>query len=217
VLVLVLDTSSEAVTAAVVGVTDAGVVPPVVEVVTINARGHGELLAPSIARALEADEASASDLRAIVAGTGPGPYTGLRVVLVTAAVLGEALGIPTYGVCSLDAFGQALADEESVLAATDARRKEVYWARYRFGERVSGPDVDRYADVRFEADDVVAGAGAELLGREPYEQLRHPPAVSLAACALDRIRSAAPSEQLTPLYLRRPDAVEPGAPKQVSQ
>ena len=215
--VLVLDTSSEAVTAAVVRVTDAGVVPPVVEVVTINARGHGELLAPSIARALDAEEASPSDLGAIVAGIGPGPYTGLRVGLVTAAVMGEALGVPTYGVCSLDAFGQAMRDEPSVVAVTDARRKEVYWARYRFGERTSGPDVDRYADVPLGTDDRVVGAGAELLGRHADDGLRHPPAVALAERAVDRIRTGAPSERLTPLYLRRPDAVEPGAPKQVTQ
>ncbi|HJQ42550.1 MAG TPA: tRNA (adenosine(37)-N6)-threonylcarbamoyltransferase complex dimerization subunit type 1 TsaB [Jatrophihabitantaceae bacterium] len=215
-LVLVLDTSSEAVTAAVVSVSDGAVVPPLVEVVTINARGHGELLAPSIARALDAEDATVRDLQAVVAGTGPGPYTGLRVGLVTAAVMSSTLGIPAYGVCSLDAFGHALREEENVLAATDARRKEVYWARYRFGARISGPNVDRYADVPLD-DVVLAGAGAELLEREPFEELRYPPAVALAECALDRIRIGAPTEQLTPLYLRRPDAVEPGVPKQVSQ
>lgn len=215
--VLVLDTSSEAVTAAVVGVRDDDVVPPVVEVVTINARGHGELLAPSIGRALDAEDVTVADLGAIVAGTGPGPYTGLRVGLVTAAVMGEALGIPVYGVCSLDAFGRALRDEPAVLAASDARRKEVYWARYRHGERVDGPSVDRYADVEVGPDAVLVGAGADLLGRDPHDGLRYPPAVALAECALDRLRAHAPSEQLTPLYLRRPDAVEPAAPKQVSQ
>jgi tRNA threonylcarbamoyl adenosine modification protein YeaZ len=217
VLVLVLDTSSEAVTAAVLGVTADGVVPPTVEVVTINPRGHGELLAPSITRALNAEEATSRDLGAIVAGIGPGPYTGLRVGLVTAAVMGDALGIPTYGVCSLDAFGQALREERSVLAATDARRSEVYWARYEYGTRVGGPSVDRYADVMVDDEDVVVGAGAELLGRAPFEQLRHPPAVALAECAVERIVSAAPSEVLTPLYLRHPDAVVPAAPKAVTQ
>ena len=124
-LVLAIDTSSAAVSAALVEVgSDAVEVLAAHDVV--NARGHGEYLAPMIAACL-GDRRPAA-LEAIVVGTGPGPFTGLRVGLVTAAVMSDVLGIPAYGVCSLD----ALADEPGeLLVATDARRKEVYWARYR--------------------------------------------------------------------------------------
>ncbi|MDT4939745.1 MAG: tRNA threonylcarbamoyladenosine biosynthesis protein TsaB [Pseudonocardiales bacterium] len=214
-LVLAIDTSSEAVTAAVVEVHGSEVIPPPVEVATINARGHGELLAPSIRQALEFAAASPDDLDAIVAGTGPGPYTGLRVGLVTAAVMGAALGIPTYGVCSLDAIAAAYESIGSLLVVTDARRKEVYWARYEDGVRIAGPDVDRPAEVPAAA--TVGGAGAMLYDFDgAFPEVRYPSAVALVGCALGRIRDHASSEVLTPLYLRRPDAVVPAAPKPVT-
>jgi len=160
VFVLAIDTSSPAVTAGVVAVggdvTLAAVRAPV------SPRGHGELLTPSIADCLADAGVTAADLTAIVAGVGPGPYTGLRVGLVTAAAFAHARGIPAYGVCSLDAIGAACADERNLLVATDARRREVYWARYSAGERVDGPHVDRPAEVPVDGITAVAGAAAEL-------------------------------------------------------
>jgi tRNA threonylcarbamoyl adenosine modification protein YeaZ len=217
VLVLAIDTSSAAVTAALadVGVGDGEGVTVRAEHVTVNARGHGEHLAPNIAACLADCAATPGNLAAIVAGTGPGPFTGLRVGLVTAAVLAETLRIPAYGVCSLDAIGP---DDGALLVAADARRKEVYWARYAGGVRVDGPHVSRPADVPLDGVTHTAGAGARLyqdvFGIAPLEQ-DFPSAAALVARAADRIRAHAPSEPLTPLYLRRPDAVEPGAPKQV--
>ncbi|MCW2525783.1 MAG: peptidase glycoprotease, partial [Pseudonocardiales bacterium] len=103
VLALVIDTSSAAVTA---GLAEVG--PTGVEVlahrVTIDARAHGELLAPQIAACFNEAGLAPARLAAVVAGLGPGPFTGLRVGLVTAAMFGDLLGIPTYGVCSLDAI-----------------------------------------------------------------------------------------------------------------
>lgn len=215
--VLAIDTSSPAVTAGVVTVaaelTLAAVRAP------IAARGHGELLTPSIADCLRDAGIAPRDLGAVVAGTGPGPYTGLRVGLVTAAAIAHALGIPAYGVCSLDAIGAACPDEPALLVATDARRHEVYWARYRAGVRVDGPHVDRPAGVSLDGLGAVAGAAAELypwpgLARRPEY---HPEPAQLVGLAADRIRAGAESEPVTPLYLRRPDAVVPGAPKPVSQ
>jgi tRNA A37 threonylcarbamoyladenosine modification protein TsaB len=105
-----------------------------------------------------------------------------------------------------------------LLVATDARRKEVYWGRYVDGARVAGPDVSRPADIRVEAR-AMAGAGARLyrdvLGL-PLVGPDHPSATALVRCAADRVRAGAPSEALTPLYLRRPDAVPPGQPKAVT-
>lgn len=208
-LALVLDTSSAAVTAALVEV---GVEPTVVaERVVVNARGHGELLAPQIAGALADAGRTPSDIKAIVAGTGPGPYTGLRVGLVTAAVMGETLGVPTYGVCSLDGLaGTAFTG----LVATDARRREVYWARYTDGERTDGPHVDKPADIPpWQGPAVGAGARLYDLGTDGPE---YPVALELARAAADRVRTHAQSETLTPLYLRHPDAVPPPAAKPVT-
>jgi tRNA threonylcarbamoyl adenosine modification protein YeaZ len=215
VLVLAIDTSSAAVTAAVVDVSsDEAVVRA--ERVTLNSRGHGEHLAPAIAECLGQAGAAPGDLAAIVAGTGPGPFTGLRVGLVTAAVMADVLGIPAYGVCSLDAIAGTRAG--SLLVATDARRKEIYWARYLDGARIEGPAVSRPEDVAA-GSGVMAGAGARLyadvLGLVRIDQ-DFPSAAALVQRAADRIRTGAPTEPLTPLYLRRPDAVEPGRPKVVT-
>lgn len=218
-LVLVLDTATPAVTAAVATVDADGLVTVAAERTVVDGKAHGELLAPQIAAALDASGASVHDLRAIVAGLGPGPFTGLRVGLVTAASMSDTLGIPAYGVCSLDALGAATTG--NALVATDARRREIYWATYRDGSRISGPEVAKPADVDAGPADHAVGEGAlkyaDQLGLSvSAEASAYPRAEMLARLAADRVRSSAPSERLTPLYLRRPDAVEPGTPKKVS-
>ena len=213
-LVLVLDSSTPAVTAAVAEVTDGGVAIAA-QRRTVDARAHGELLAPHVAGVLAEARVRPGDLAAVVAGLGPGPFTSLRVGLVTAASMAQVLNIPVYGVCSLDALGRA-AGAGRVLAATDARRKEIYWATYTDGVRESGPEVTRPADVPGGADRAV-GEGAQkyadVLGLPADGELLYPPALQLAELAADRVRDKAPAEPLTPLYLRRPDAVEPGSRK----
>lgn len=214
-LVLVLDTATPAITAAVASVTDT--VEVLAERVTVDARAHGELLAPSIEAVLHQVGAVPGDLAAIVAGLGPGPFTGLRVGLVTAAALADTLGIPAYGVGTLDALGWATTGE--VLVATDARRREVYWAVYRDGKRVAGPAVDRPTELPSGAAEAVGDGAlryADVLRLPVRDTPRYPPAAGLAALAAPRVREKAPAEQLVPLYLRRPDAVAPGAPKAVS-
>jgi tRNA threonylcarbamoyl adenosine modification protein YeaZ len=219
VLVLALDTSSAAVTAALFEVTD-DAVEQLAERVTVNARGHGEHLAPNIAACLREAAVAPGALGAIVAGLGPGPFTGLRVGLVTAAVLAELLAIPAYGVCSLDAVVPAGQPGE-LIVATDARRKEVYWARYdAAGGRLDGPHVARPADVPLDGITAVAGAGARLY-RDVFGvavlDADFPAAPALVARASDRIRSGTASEPLTPLYLRRPDAQPSPTSKAVSR
>lgn len=214
-LVLVVDSSTPAVTAALAEITADGVTLRA-QRCTVDARAHGELLAPQIAAALAEVNARPADLGAIVAGLGPGPFTGLRVGLVTAATMGQALGIPTYGVCSLDAIAHPAVAGEPLLAASDARRREVYWAVYdATGTRIAGPRVDLPAVVAQQARELGAtamvGDGAhrypELLGLPLRAEPRYPSAAALAELAAERIRAAADGEQLTPLYLRRPDAV----------
>ncbi|MGP3932549.1 tRNA (adenosine(37)-N6)-threonylcarbamoyltransferase complex dimerization subunit type 1 TsaB [Nonomuraea sp. KM88] len=213
-LVLAFDTATPAVTAA---LHDGERV--LAESTTIDARRHGELLAPTIERVLAESGASLRDVTAVVAGSGPGPYTGLRVGLMTAQGLSTTLGVPSYGVCTLDAvaFGSGLA--EPFLVATDARRKEVFWGRYAdMRTRAEGPFVNRPAEVPVEGLPIV-GAGAalypEMLGNggdvPPY-----PSAGALAALAAERLAEGAPLDPPRPIYLRRPDAVVPGAPKRVT-
>ena len=217
-LVLALDSATPASTAALVEVTADGLVG-IAERRTVDPRAHGEKLAPEIAATLTEAGVRPADLAAIVAGTGPGPFTGLRVGLATAASMGHALGIPTYGVCSLDGLGRA-AGPGRVLVATDARRREIYFATYADGLRETGPDVDKPAAVAARVDvDRAVGEGAlkyaDLFGVPVEAHLLYPPAAALVALAAQRIRKAAPSEPLTPLYLRRPDAVEPTGRKAV--
>ena len=220
---LVLDTATPAVTAAVIRVSAGAVELVSAEVATGTsaARRHGELLAPSIATVLSGAGLAAGSLAAVVAGTGPGPFTGLRVGLVTAAALADALGIPAYGVCSLDGLGGAVPGR--VLVATDGRRREVYWAAYEDGVRIAGPAVDRPAELAARLAElglsVACGAGARQyaggLGL-PVTGPDWPDPVALAKVAADRVRAGAPADPLTPLYLRHPDAVEPGRPKAVT-
>lgn len=221
-LVLVLDSSTPAVTAALAEISD-GTVRLRAHRRTVDARAHGELLAPQVQAVLHEAGARPGDLAAIVAGLGPGPFTGLRVGLVTAATMGQALGVPTYGVCSLDALGRA-ADGQRLLAATDARRREIYWAVYDAdGERLAGPDVGAPAAVAARVADLAAtgaaGEGAQkyadVLGLPVRTDVLYPPADALAKLAAERVRTNAPGEWLTPLYLRRPDAVAAAGRKSV--
>lgn len=170
---------------------------------------HAELLTPTIREVLTGTGVRMPQLDALVVGLGPGPFTGLRVGVVTAAALGDAIGTAVHGVCSLDAIGSGA---RSVV--TDARRKEVHWAVYdAAGQRVAGPGVVRPEDAPV-TDPVVGDVRfAERLGREVS-----PAEVTTAGLLragvplLDR-----PPAPLEPLYLRRPDAVPPTARKAVSQ
>lgn len=212
-LVLGLDTSSPAVSAALVSLTEAGA-EVLVESVTVDGRRHGELLAQGVRSVLAGRRPDA-----VVVGAGPGPFTGLRVGLMTAAAMSDALGVPAYAVCSLD----GLADGAAVVV-TDARRKEVYWARYGgTGLRLEGPEVCRPADLarQLAPGERVVGAGAVLhreafAGQQVDDVVLHPSVARLVGVAGARVLAHEPGDPLTPLYLRRPDAVEPGAIKRVT-
>jgi tRNA threonylcarbamoyl adenosine modification protein YeaZ len=176
---------------------------------------HGETLAPGIAQVLAEAGALNTDVTAVAVGVGPGPFTGLRVGLVTARTLGFSLGIPVYGVCTLDVLAAEAIDNgcDEFTVATDARRKEVYVASYAAGARVDGPSVRRPADVA--TDQVVVGRGAVLYPDAfPHAALpEHPSAAVLCdVVASERFELLDPE----PLYLRRPDADQPHAPKKVS-
>ena len=217
-LLLALDTS----TGPSVALADDGGVRA--ELDFVDARHHGETLAPAIVSVLAMAGETVDAVSAIVVGVGPGPFTGLRVGLVTARVMAATLGVPIHGVCSLDvlaaqAAGAGVPDEE-FLVLTDARRREVYWGRYdASGRALGGPAVDRPDAVAALHPGVrCVGPGTEL-----YPELlpvRGGPVVlsagALADLALFRMRAGESFLPPDPLYLRRPDATPPAARKPVS-
>ncbi|MFF1376900.1 tRNA (adenosine(37)-N6)-threonylcarbamoyltransferase complex dimerization subunit type 1 TsaB [Streptomyces sp. NPDC058308] len=208
-LLLALDTATPAVT---VALHDGSSV--IAESSQVDARRHGELLLPAVDRVLAEAGLGLDAVTGIVAGVGPGPYTGLRVGLMTADTFGLALGVPVHGVCTLDGLAYASGvGSGPFVVATDARRKEVYWARYDdVRTRVGGPAVDRPADIAAEVAGVPAvGAGA-LLYPDTFPDARGPEHVSAAALAALAAERLAAGEELLeprPLYLRRPDAQVP--------
>ncbi len=199
-LVLAIDTATPAVTAGVVRV-DGDEFEVLAEQVTVDARAHAEQLTPNVVGALGAAQITVDQLDAVVVGCGPGPFTGLRVGMATAAAFAHALGRPVHGVCSLDAI--AVGTTGDVLVVTDARRREVYWARYRDGIRVEGPAVNAAADVPPGAAAVAGSPDHVAL----FDLPRLPPVYPTSAGLVAAVAGwdGAP-EPLVPLYLRRPDA-----------
>ncbi|MBN9644048.1 tRNA (adenosine(37)-N6)-threonylcarbamoyltransferase complex dimerization subunit type 1 TsaB [Corynebacterium mendelii] len=220
-LILALDTSTPTLVAGLVDTDDRCFGA---EAVVPDCRRHNEQLVPLVMDLVAGKGVRLADLDAIVTGCGPGPFTGLRVGMATAAAFGDALDIPVYGVCSLDAINAAVAAADSGedpdcvrLIATDARRRELYWACYRGDRRISGPSVTAPAAV------------ADTLGRATVDEIS---VVSVPAALRDslgglvdsrRVTDAHPTaaglvgvadlcadpQPLVPLYLRRPDAKEP--------
>lgn len=212
-MLLALDTSTPAVT---VAMHDGEKV--VAELVRVDARRHTELVAPSVADALAEAGAERGDLSRIVVGVGPGPFTGLRIGLVTARTLGAALGIPVDGVCSLDIVAAAVEADGPFVVVTDARRREVYWAAYAPPDdagrvrRTDGPDVVRPADVATELP--AAGPGARQYA-EHFANRIDPEFPSAATLAVAYVAGAVEVVPPEPMYLRRPDALPPGQGKPV--
>ncbi|MGP3950377.1 tRNA (adenosine(37)-N6)-threonylcarbamoyltransferase complex dimerization subunit type 1 TsaB [Streptomyces sp. 7N604] len=219
-LLLALDTATPAVT---VALHDGDGV--VAESHQVDARRHGELLLPAVDRVLREGGVKLGAVTGFVVGVGPGPYTGLRVGLATAAAFGAATGAPVHGLCTLDGIAYAAGQaglEGPFTVATDARRKEVYWARYADPHtRVSGPAVDRPADIAAEvAGFPSVGAGA-LLYREVFKDVPDgmpelQSAGALAALAAEKLATGGELLPPLPLYLRRPDAQVPANYKVVT-
>lgn len=210
--------------------------PTVVAGVVAQVRGSWEIRAqrsvPAARRQAEVLGAvlaelgvAAHDLDGVIVGVGPGPFTGLRVGVVAAAAYAHARAVPSYGVCSLDALVPIVANGQppgpvARVAVTDARRREVYWCAYDVaGQRVRGPSVDRPADLAAAPwlTDTVEFVGdpalGDVLGR-PVVAAEPAIDVLVARAGLSDDPAAWPEPvPLVPDYLRRPDAVPPGARK----
>jgi tRNA threonylcarbamoyl adenosine modification protein YeaZ len=224
VLVLALDTATARITAGVVELGADGLGVTLAARDGEGARAHAELLAPAVRDALAEAGRARTDLDAVVAGLGPGPFTGLRGGLVTAAAMGDALGLPVHGVATHDALAAGVPG--TVLVVTDARRREVYWSLFVDGVRTHGPEVAAPADLAARigpggelgpVDRVLGDAAAQVGPAEADGGTSGPTPTGLVAVAAPALRAGTVPGPLVPLYLRRPDAVPPGAPKAVTR
>ncbi len=206
-LVLAVDTST---------VVNVGLArgPQVLATASVDDRmAHVEQLTPLIKECVESAGVAMADLDRVVVGLGPGPFTGLRVGIVTAQVLASVLKINFRGVCSLDVLAAQFAAQaggSDFVVATDARRREVYWARYdATGRRTDGPSVNAPDDL---PELPVVGPAADLypdrLAAIAGPRTLDPGVLAVRGWSL-------PDAGREPLYLRRPDAVEPTRRKSV--
>lgn len=171
---------------------------------------QGELTADLISQVVAKSGLAIAEVTDVVVGVGPGPFTGLRVGLVTASVFAHARGVPIHGICSLDAI--AFDYEKPCVVVTDARRKELYWARYE-GKRIDEPQVSKPEDLlaQFPNSEFV-GPGALL-----YPDVISGKVLELKAGSLAKLFASGTAQlvDVSPMYLRKPDAVEPTNRKSV--
>ena len=208
-LVLAIDTSTPDL---IVGIVDSDNKTTLGSRIIEDTREHNEQLTPMVQETLAEADKTFADLGAIVVGCGPGPFTGLRVGMVSAAAFGDALAIPVHGVCSLDAIAGGInPSTPRALVATDARRREIYWATYTDGIRTTGPDVIAPAQLELEQNvDIISIP--EHLGEKLPESLQGVKKLSLRPTPENLVALAdltATPEPLVAMYLRRPDAKEP--------
>lgn len=226
-----MDTATACTSAAVLGNDDL-----VVAAQHVDARRHAEVLPVLLQRVLAGIDVADIDLIAV--GVGPGPFTGLRVGIATAVMMGEALHVPVVGACSLDVIARQGQQESlgPLTVVTRARRAEVNWAAYDgSGLRTDGPLVLR--------EDAVDATGVRLVGdAEPFVQdPTYPRGEEVAAFVLERLDAGEPLPSVIdipvdeatstgisaghmlaqraaagllllpprPIYLRRADAVPP--------
>jgi len=140
-----------------------------------GATDHGRAVSDLVAQALKHNPAPSQ----VIVGMGPGPFTGLRVGIAFARTFALARNLPLIGVCSLDAIE---IDQLDYTVAIDARRKEIYWARYQSGLRVEGPAVNKPEEI------------------SGYIFDQYPSVLGL-------LRASERENVPDPFYLRRPDAV----------
>ncbi|TFV53276.1 tRNA (adenosine(37)-N6)-threonylcarbamoyltransferase complex dimerization subunit type 1 TsaB [Geodermatophilus sp. DF01-2] len=209
-LVLALDTATPTLVAGLARWSPDGTTEVLVERAVPSGNRHAELLTVAVTDALRGAGRSLADVDAVVTGLGPGPFTGLRVGVVTAAALADARGLLVVGVCSLDAVGSG-----GRTVVTDARRKEVYWAVYAAdGSRTRGPGVVRPEELEVAGPVVGDARFAERLRVEvtPAEVTT----AGLLRAAAPQLADPSSAAPLVPLYLRRPDAVPPTSYKPVT-
>ena len=177
---------------------------------TVDHGMQGELTAELISQVVADSGLEISEITEVVVGVGPGPFTGLRVGLVTAEVFAHARNIPIHGICSLDAIAFDYA--KPCVVVTDARRKELYWARYD-GKRIGEPQVSKPEELLAQfPDSEFVGPGSQL-----YPDFISGKVLELKAGSLAKLFAAGAAQlvDVSPMYLRKPDAIEPTTRKSV--
>lgn len=180
---------------------------------SLDKMGHAETVGGAIASVLAQAGLIGKDVAEVVVGRGPGPFTGLRIGLAAAVMFAEATGAKLSGVVSLDAIAlqalkqQPASEDRPLLVTTDARRSEVYWALYSgltdrgVPNRIDGPRVNKPAEL------------AEILGsRETLSTTAVVTGSALGELAQVLREAGQLDADVSALYLRAPDAVEPKAP-----
>ena len=177
---------------------------------TADTRRHAEVIGPFLDEVLRSPEVAAAELSGVVAGIGPGPYTGLRVGIAAAQAVAFARGVPLLPVPSHDAVALALVEGGIVAGrfavVTDARRREVAVTVYSAGLPLPTVLEPAHLVARIEWD---PSAGLDA------HEVMEIPAVPLAHVALARLATGTPFDAPQPLYLRAPD-VTLSSPKRVS-
>lgn len=216
---LAIDTSGGT-TVGVVEVAESGEMVERTARVNPDPRGHVEALSPMIAEALAQAGMASSDVDAVAVGTGPAPFTGLRIGIATAAAFARAADCRVHGVGSLDAIAHAADDGDGdgdLVVVTDARRREVYWAAYAGGLGPADPGWRQHDAAVGPPSDVldwVAEHGGRAVGRgvAMYENLARAdsdPTAAVTSLALVDVAAtmlrAGVATPLIPQYLRRPD------------
>lgn len=188
--------------------------PGSAEAASADTMKHAEVVGALIVETLENMSATASDVTAVVAGVGPGPFTGLRVGLAAASAFAVGRGIPLLPVVSHDAIAfDALEEVDGpVIVVTDARRRELYWSiydgwcPYGLPNRLAGPSLSKPEDVPTEID-------GRALTRWDASEVS---AGLLGIIAARRLAAGLEFEPFEPLYLRSPDVTMPNGPKRVN-
>jgi tRNA threonylcarbamoyladenosine biosynthesis protein TsaB len=209
VLILALDASTPVTTVAVARGNDREVLAEV----STTGRGASETLLPAVQAALDLAGEDPDSVELVLAGVGPGTFTGIRIAAATARALSAGTGMALARNSTLDALAApALSCSPDVLAVLDARRGQVFARRFSG----TGPTTDIYCvrpeELLVEGEPVLVGDGA-VRYREVLTGLgRIPPddsplhRVTAAGHVVSADLTPVGPEDLVPIYVREPDA-----------
>lgn len=185
-------------------------------------RRHAEVLTPLVAEVLDEGKISGRELDGIGVGVGPGAYTGLRVGLVTAQALALTWSVPAMGACSLDAMAVQAQREhgshvgDGLLVVTDARRQQVFWARYtEDARRLAGPVVGPVDSVP--ARQLLAVGSGALANGHLFADVREPSGPDAGWLADGLLTGRIAEQPVEAVYLREPDVTVAAGAKPVLQ
>lgn len=184
---------------------------PRADAATADPLGHAEVIGDLLQRALE--DAGAGEITHVIAGMGPGPFTGLRIGIAAARTFALGRAIPVIPVPSHFAAALTAIEADAVTGpfaiVTDARRREVAITVF---DGVDGDGLPRVVAETVLVPRIDADTHLGSIRRIEVEALSAVDLARVGARADAAGRALAGAE---PLYLRAPDVSIPGAPKRV--